>query len=95
MPAPPRSDDPLPRNTIGLSDAFENYYRATSPDVAAIEAELNAALPGPESPGMWRCNFNWLGCLTGADYEKAAWDRWHRALRCQGGITIEGGKIFP
>ena len=80
MPAPPRSDDPLPRNTIGLSDTFENYYRATSPDVAAIEAELNAALPGPESPGMWRCTFNWLGCLTGADYEKAAWDRWHRAL---------------
>ena len=80
MPAPPKSDDPLPRNTIGLSDAFENYYRGTSPDVAAIEAELNAALPGPESPGMWRCTFNWLGCLTGADYEKAAWDRWHRAL---------------
>ena len=51
MPAPPRSDDPLPRNTIGLSDTFENYYRATSPDVAAIEAELNAALPGPESQG--------------------------------------------
>ena len=27
MPAPPKSDDPLPRNTIRLSDAFENYYR--------------------------------------------------------------------
>src|SRR5438309_405788 len=51
MPAPPKSDDPLPRNTIRLSDAFERYYRATAPDVSAVEAELNAALPGPESLG--------------------------------------------
>jgi hypothetical protein len=79
MPAPPKSDDPLPRNTIRLSDAFERYYRATAPDVSAVEAELNAALPGPESLGMWRCDSNWLGCLTGADYEKAAWERWYRA----------------
>jgi hypothetical protein len=70
MPAPPKSDDPLPRNTIRLSDAFERYYRATAPDVSAVEAELNAALPGPESLEMWRCDSNWLGCLTGADYEK-------------------------
>ena len=79
MPAPPKSDDPLPRNTIRLSDAFERYYRATAPDVSAVEAELNAALPGPESLGMWRCDSNWLGCLTGTDYEKAAWQRWYRA----------------
>ena len=32
MPAPPRSDDPLPRNAIGLSNTFESYYRATSPE---------------------------------------------------------------
>jgi len=78
MPAPPKSDDPLPRNTIRLSDAFEQYYRATAPDASAVEAELNAALP-PEIPGMWRCAPNWLGCLTGADYEKAAWERWYKA----------------
>ena len=80
MPVRPRSQNPLPRNAIRLSDAFERYYRATAPEGPAIEAELNAALPGPESRGMWRCDSNWLGCLTGADYEKAAWDRWHRAL---------------
>jgi hypothetical protein len=78
MPAPPKSDDPLPRNTIRLSDAFEDY-RETAPDVSAVEAELNAALPGPESLGMWCCDPNWLGCLTGADYKKAAWERWYRA----------------
>src|SRR5262245_44245995 len=80
MPAPPISDYPLPRNTICLSDAFDRYYRATAPDVSAIEAELNAALPGPEGRGMWRCDSNWLGCQTGAEYEKAAWRRWYRAL---------------
>jgi hypothetical protein len=79
MPAPPKSDDLVPRNTIWLSDAFERYYRATAPDGSAVEAELNAALPRPESLWMWRCSSNWLGCLTGADYEKAAWEPWYRA----------------
>jgi hypothetical protein len=51
MPAPPKSDDPLPRNTIRLSDAFERYYRTTGPNVSAVEVELNAALPGPVSLG--------------------------------------------
>ena len=80
MPLAGKSDDPLPRNAIRLSDAFERYYRATAPDMSAVEAELNAALPGPESQGMWRCDFNWLGCLTDADYNKAAWERWYRAF---------------
>jgi hypothetical protein len=94
MPAPPKSDDPLPRNTIRLSDAFERYYRATAPDVSAVEAELNAALPGPESLGMWRCDSNWLGCLTGANYNKAAWDRWYRAYVAREESRSRGEKSF-
>jgi hypothetical protein len=94
MPAPPKSDDPLPRNTIGLSDAFERYYRATAPDVSAVEAELNGALPGPESRGMWRCDCNWLGCLTIADYNKAAWERWNRAYDARAESQSRAEKSF-
>jgi hypothetical protein len=79
MPAPPQSNDPVPLNVIRLSDAWERYYRATSPDREAIEDELNAAWTECEDRGTgWRRNLEWLGCLTDADHFNAAWKWWHR-----------------
>jgi hypothetical protein len=43
VPAPPRATDPLPLNVIRLSDAFNRYYRAITPDAAAIDSELTVA----------------------------------------------------
>src|SRR2546427_6748032 len=51
MPAPARSDDPLPPNAIRLSDAFELYYQTVTPEVDAIETELAAATEDCEKHG--------------------------------------------
>jgi hypothetical protein len=46
VPAPIKSQDPLPLNTLRLSEAYELYYRVTRPDWKSIadkaEAELAA-----------------------------------------------------
>jgi hypothetical protein len=72
MPAPPRSHDALPSGAIRLSVAFERYYRATSPDAAAIQAELNAAYADIEN--AWQA----LGAGS-ARQLKAAMARWRAA----------------
>jgi hypothetical protein len=51
MPAPVRSDDPLPRDAIRLSDAFELYCRAVTPEVIGIETELAVATEDCEKHG--------------------------------------------
>jgi hypothetical protein len=76
MPAPPRSHDPLPSGAIRLSVAFERFYRATSPDAAKIEAELNAAYADIENARKTR------GAPSARQLETAS-ARWREASLAQ------------
>jgi hypothetical protein len=79
MPAPPRSDDPLPCDAIRLSEAFERYYRTAFADAAeAIETELNAAFAEYQGP-------------KGA---KAEWERWIKAGVAHDKLQSEAERSF-